>query len=111
MQYGNIGDASNNNHKQLHHLIGLSDPKVVIVYYNLVLLQMYELLCFGITGTGCTKQLKSVTDFYSYDLLNFVCINFHLKQTILIFCTEFAQKECSASKTGQMDITIEFCIL
>ena len=26
MPYGNIGDASNNNHKQLHHSIGLSDP-------------------------------------------------------------------------------------
>ena len=47
MPYGNIGDASNNNHKQLHHSIGLSDLKTVIVYYNLVLLQMHELLWMG----------------------------------------------------------------
>ena len=62
MPYGNIADASNNNHKQVHHSTGLSDPKIVIVYYNLVLLQMYELLWFGIAGTGCTKRLKSVTE-------------------------------------------------
>ena len=62
MPYGNIADASNNNHKQVHHSTGLSDPKTVIVYYNLVLLQMYELLWFGIAGTGCTKRLKSVTE-------------------------------------------------
>ena len=61
MPCGNIVDVSNNNHKQLHHSIGLSDPKTVIVY-NLVLLQMYELLWFGIAGTGYTKQLKSVTE-------------------------------------------------
>ena len=65
MPYGNTGDASNNNHKQLHHSIGFSDLTTVIVYYNLVLLQVYELLWFGIAGTGCTKRLKSVTDFYS----------------------------------------------
>ena len=54
MTYGYIGDASNNNDKQLHYSIGLSDPKTVIVCYNLILLQMYELLWFGIAGTGCT---------------------------------------------------------
>ena len=62
MPYGNISDASNINHKQVHYSIGLSDPKIVILYSNLVLLQMYELLWFGIAGTGCTKQLKSVTE-------------------------------------------------
>ena len=56
---GNIGDASNNNQKQLHHSIALSDPKTVIAYYNLVLLQMYELLWFGIARIGYTKRLLS----------------------------------------------------
>ena len=69
MPYDNSGDASNNNHKQVHHSIDLSDPKTVIVYYNLVLLQMYKLLWFGIAGTGCTKRLKSVTE-WKYDLFN-----------------------------------------
>ena len=60
MPFGNIGSAPNNNQKQLHHTIGLSDPKTVIVYYNLALLQMCELLWFRITGT---VALKSVTGF------------------------------------------------
>ena len=68
MPYGNIGDASNNNHKQLHHSIGLSDPKTVFVYYNLVFLQLYKLLWFGIAGTECTTRLKSVTVYYFDDL-------------------------------------------
>ena len=57
MPFGNIGSAPNNNQKQLHHTIGLSDLKTVI-YYNLALLQMSELLWFGIAGT---VPLKSVT--------------------------------------------------
>ena len=38
--YDNICNGSNKNHKQLHYLIGLSDPKIVLVYHNLVPLQM-----------------------------------------------------------------------
>ena len=40
MPFEDIGGATNNNQKQLHHIIGLSDPKTVIAYYNLALLQM-----------------------------------------------------------------------
>ena len=36
--------------------------------------------------------------------------NFHLKQTILIFCTKLAQKEYFQTKSGQMGIFIEFWI-
>ena len=50
MPFGNIGSAPNNNQKQLHHTIGLPGPKTVIVYYNQALLQMCELLWFGIAG-------------------------------------------------------------
>ena len=49
MPYGNIADASSNNHKQLNHSIGLPDLKTVIVYYNLVLLKMYEILLLAWT--------------------------------------------------------------
>ena len=61
MPFGNIGSAPNNNQKQLHHTIGLSDPKTVIIYYNLALLQMCKLLWFGIAGTVALNELKSVT--------------------------------------------------
>ena len=70
MPYGNIGDASNNNHKQLHHSIGLSDPKTVTVYYSLALLQMYELLWFGIAGARCTKRLTVFSLINTHSLLN-----------------------------------------
>ena len=61
MPFGNIGSAPNNNQKQLHHTIGLSDPTTVVVYYNLALLQMCKLLWFGIAGTVALNELKSVT--------------------------------------------------
>ena len=61
MLFGNIGSAPNNNQKQLHHTIGLPGPKTVIVYYNQALLQMCELLWFGIAGAVALKELKSVT--------------------------------------------------
>ena len=61
MPYGNTGHASNHNHKQLHYSIGLLDPKTVIAYCDLALLQKYKLLWFEIAGTGSTKRLKSVT--------------------------------------------------
>ena len=48
MLFANIGSAPNNNYKQIH-TIGLSDPKTVIVYYNLTVIVYYN--------------LKSVTDF------------------------------------------------
>ena len=35
MLFANTGSAPNNHQKQIHHTIGLSDPKTVIVYYNL----------------------------------------------------------------------------
>ena len=60
MPFGNIGSATNNNQKQLHHTICLFDPKTVIVYYNLALLQMWELLWFGIAGTVALNELDSV---------------------------------------------------
>ena len=79
MSYGNIGDASNNNHKPLHHLIAL-DPKNVIVYYTLVLLQLYELLWFGIAGIGCAEYQRLFTSFTYFtnltDLLRHNQINF-----------------------------------
>ena len=55
MSFGNIGSAPNNNYKQLHHTISLSNPKTVTVYYNLALLQMCELLWLGIAGTVALK--------------------------------------------------------
>ena len=59
---GRSGDANQTylwaSPKQLHHSIGLSDRKTVIVYYSLELLQMFKLLWFGIAGTGCTKNLR-----------------------------------------------------
>ena len=58
MPFGNIGSAPNNNPKQPHCTIGLSDRKTVIFYYNLAPLQMCELLWFGIAGT---VALTSVT--------------------------------------------------
>ena len=61
MPFGNIGSAPNNNQKQLHYTIGLSDPKTVIVYFNLALLRVCELLWFGIAGTVALNELKSVT--------------------------------------------------
>ena len=39
MLFANIGSAPSNNHKQIHHTIGLSDPETVV------------------------SDLKSVTDF------------------------------------------------
>ena len=51
MPFGNIGSAPNNYQKQLHHTISLSDLETAIVYYNLALLRMCELLWFGIAGT------------------------------------------------------------
>ena len=61
MPFGNIGSAPNNNQKQLHCTIGLSDPKTVIVYFNLALFRVCELLWFGIAGTVALNELKSVT--------------------------------------------------
>ena len=36
MPFGNISSGTNNNLKQLYHTISLSDPKTVIVYYNVI---------------------------------------------------------------------------
>ena len=59
MPFGNNGNTPNNNQQQLHHTIGLSDPKTVIVYYNLALLQMCKVLLFGIAETVALNELKS----------------------------------------------------
>ena len=63
MPFGNIYSTPNNNQKQLAtSYYQFIRSENLFYYYNLALLQMCNLLWFGVAGTVALNELKSVTE-------------------------------------------------